>query len=159
VQPLFRNFGTKLVDLWRCEAGLPSGPLIAEFVGADTVFAAHERKQGVLLVTPHLGNWEVGGYALAARGIKLRVVTLAEPAEGLTELRSEAREKQGIETIVVAATLSRLFILSNCYRKARSWRFCSIARKNRSAQSWNCSGNHFARRSRRLSWLARRAAP
>jgi predicted exporter/lauroyl/myristoyl acyltransferase len=98
---LFRNFGQKLVDLWRCEAGLPTAPLIAEFIGADTVFAAHERKQGVLLVTPHLGNWEVGGYALAARGIKLRVVTLAEPAAGLTELRSEARERHGIETIVV----------------------------------------------------------
>jgi predicted exporter/lauroyl/myristoyl acyltransferase len=100
---LFRNFGQKLVDLWRCEAGLPSAPLIAEFIGADTVLKAHERKQGVLLVTPHLGNWEVGGYALADRGIKLRVVTLAEPAEGLTELRSEARERQGIETIVVGS--------------------------------------------------------
>lgn len=98
---LFRNFGRKLADLWRCEAGLPAAPLITGFVGAEPLLEAHQRKQGVLLVTPHLGNWEVGGYALAARGIKLHVVTLSEPAEGLTELRSEARQRNGIETIVV----------------------------------------------------------
>ncbi|HUD47289.1 MAG TPA: MMPL family transporter [Candidatus Baltobacteraceae bacterium] len=98
---LFRNFGHKLVDLWRCEAGLPVAPLITEFVGAEALFEAHRRKQGVLLVTPHLGNWEVGGYALAARGIKLYVVTLSEPAPGLTETRAHARALNGIETIVV----------------------------------------------------------
>jgi predicted RND superfamily exporter protein/lauroyl/myristoyl acyltransferase len=98
---LFRNFGRKLVDLWRCEAGLPAAPLITEFVGADALLDAHRRKQGVLLVTPHLGNWEVGGYALAARGIKLHVVTLSEPAAGLTETRAQARARNGIETIVV----------------------------------------------------------
>ncbi len=98
---LFRNFGHKLVDLWRCEAGLPAAPLIAEFVGSEALFEAHKRKQGVLLVTPHLGNWEVGGYALAARGIKLYVVTLSEPAVGLTETRAQARARNGIETIVV----------------------------------------------------------
>jgi lauroyl/myristoyl acyltransferase len=98
---LFRNFGHKLVDLWRCEAGLPAAPLIGEFIGSDALFEAHQRKQGVLLVTPHLGNWEVGGYALAARGIKLYVVTLSEPAAGLTETRAHARARNGIETIVV----------------------------------------------------------
>jgi KDO2-lipid IV(A) lauroyltransferase len=98
---LFGNFGRKLADLWRCESGLPVAPLITEFVGAEQLFEAHRRKQGVLLVTPHLGNWEVGGYALAARGITLHVVTLSEPAKGLTEVRSEARRRNGIETIVV----------------------------------------------------------
>jgi predicted exporter/lauroyl/myristoyl acyltransferase len=98
---LFRNFGHKLVDLWRCEAGLPSAPLIIELVGAERLLEAHRRKQGILLVTPHLGNWEVGGYALAARGIKLYVVTLSEPAAGLTETRAQARARNGIETIVV----------------------------------------------------------
>ncbi|HEY3852986.1 MAG TPA: MMPL family transporter [Verrucomicrobiae bacterium] len=98
---LYRNFGHKLADLWRCEAGLPAAPLIAEFIGSEALFEAHQRKQGVLLVTPHLGNWEVGGYALAARGIKLYVVTLSEPAPGLTETRAHARARNGIETIVV----------------------------------------------------------
>jgi lauroyl/myristoyl acyltransferase len=98
---LFQNFGHKLVDLWSCEAGLPAAPLITEFIGAETLLEAHRRKQGVLLVTPHLGNWEVGGYALAGRGIKLHVVTLSEPAAGLTETRAEARARNGIETIVV----------------------------------------------------------
>ncbi|MDB6056993.1 MAG: putative acyltransferase, partial [Verrucomicrobiales bacterium] len=47
------------------------------------------------------GNWEFGGYILAERGIKLAVVTLVEPGEGLTELRQNCRARSGIETIVI----------------------------------------------------------
>ncbi len=98
---LYQNFGTKLVDLFRCEAGFPTDKIVTEFNGAEILAAAEKQKRGVLLITPHLGNWEVGGYALAARGIKLLVVTLAEPGAGLTELRLEARAKRGIETFVI----------------------------------------------------------
>ncbi len=98
---LYRNFGRKLVDLWRCEAGFSPEKILTEFAGLEIFATAQKRKQGVLLITPHLGNWEVGGYALAERGIKLHVITLAEPGAGLTELRLDARAKKGIETIVI----------------------------------------------------------
>ncbi len=98
---LFSNFGAKLVDLWLCETGFPVERLVCELAGADNLSAAQERGAGVLLITPHLGNWEVGGYLLAARGMKLAVVTLAEPGQGFTQLRKQSRARQGIETIVV----------------------------------------------------------
>jgi lauroyl/myristoyl acyltransferase len=50
---------------------------------------------------PHLGNWEIGAPLLARRGVKLLVLTQAEPASGLTELRIASRAKWGIETLVV----------------------------------------------------------
>ena len=43
----------------------------------------------MLLLTPHLGNWELGGALLARRGIKMVVLTQAEPGDGLTELRQD----------------------------------------------------------------------
>src|SRR4029077_20302242 len=58
-------------------------------------------KRGILLVTPHLGNWEFGGPLLTKRGVKLQVITLAEPGNGLTELRQASRAKWGIETLVI----------------------------------------------------------
>jgi len=98
---LFRQFAFKLVDLWRSESGVhePDWKTVAEeWLIYDT---ARRRGQGVLLVTPHLGNWELGGPLLAQHGVKLIVLTLAEPGRGLTAFRSAARARWGIETIVV----------------------------------------------------------
>jgi len=98
---MFGNLGSKMVDVLRCEAGKPTRAMLAELVNADYVLDAQSRGQGTLIVTPHLGNWEFGGYILADRGIKLQVITLVEPGEGLTELRQSCRARSGIETIVI----------------------------------------------------------
>lgn len=45
-----------------------------EVVGIEVLQRALEEGRGALVVTGHLGNWEVAGAALAARGIPLDVV-------------------------------------------------------------------------------------
>jgi predicted RND superfamily exporter protein/lauroyl/myristoyl acyltransferase len=98
---LFSNFGQKLVDLWRYESGADVKGLFGEWTGWEHFETAHKKGKGVLLVTPHLGNWEFGGPLLTQRGVKLLVLTQAEPGEGFTELRQQSRERWGIETLVV----------------------------------------------------------
>jgi lauroyl/myristoyl acyltransferase len=98
---LFANFGGKLVQLWRREAGLLDEQDLTRWRGWDLLMAAQATGRGVLLVTPHLGDWELGGYMLARRGIRLLVLTQAEPGAGLTELRQRSRAQSGIETLVV----------------------------------------------------------
>ena len=98
---LFQQFARKLVDIWRFEAGLPMDNIFAELTGWDYFLAAQKSGRGVLLVTPHLGNWEFGAPLLAQHGFKLNVITLAEPGHGLTELRQAARARWGIETLVI----------------------------------------------------------
>jgi lauroyl/myristoyl acyltransferase len=98
---LFRQFSVKLVDLWRFESGKSADKLFSELIGWEHFTAAHGRGKGVLLVTPHLGNWEFGGPLLVNRGIKLHVVTLTEPGRGFTELRQQFRARWGIETMVI----------------------------------------------------------
>lgn len=98
---LFRNFGRKLVDLWRFEAGLPFDNMFSALTGWEHFLAAQKTGRGVLLVTPHLGNWEFGAPLLAERGFKLNVITLVEPGRGLTEMRQAARARWGIETVVI----------------------------------------------------------
>jgi len=63
--------------------------------------AAQNQKRGVLILTPHLGNWEFGAPLLSQRGFKLLVITLDEPDDELTEMRQAARAKWGIETLVI----------------------------------------------------------
>ncbi len=98
---LFRQFGRKLADLWRYEAGLPVENMFTELTGWEHFTAAQTKGRGVLLLTPHLGNWEFGAPLLASRGAKLLVLTQAEPGDGFTEMRQAARARWGIDTMVV----------------------------------------------------------
>jgi len=98
---LFHQFARKLVDLWRYEGGAPVNHGLTRWSGRARLEAALERRQGVLLVTVHLGNWEFGGPFLKATGVPLLVITQPEPGQGFTELRQASRARWGIETLVV----------------------------------------------------------
>jgi uncharacterized protein len=98
---LYRNFGLKLVDLWRVESGIGVRSWVTRPGEKEVIPVAWARGRGVLFVTLHLGNWEHGGLLLADMGIKLTVLTNPEPEEGLTELRVASRARWGIETLIV----------------------------------------------------------
>lgn len=98
---LMNNFAVKLVDLWRYEAGLDIDDLLGDASGWEHFEHARAQKRGVLLLTPHLGNWEFGGPWLTRRGVALQVITLAEPGSGFTQLRQKSRERWKIQTIVI----------------------------------------------------------
>ncbi|HWI56544.1 MAG TPA: MMPL family transporter, partial [Bacillota bacterium] len=98
---LFHQFGIKLLDLWRYEAGLPIEHLFGPTSGWEHLAAAQAQQHGVLLLTPHLGNWELGGPWLTRRGLALQVITLAEPGEDFTKLRQASRARWNVETLVI----------------------------------------------------------
>ncbi len=95
------QFGLKLADLWRYESGAPVDDLFAEMEGWQNFEAASKGGRGVLLLTPHLGNWEFGAPVMKRHGVKLLVITLKEPGLGLTEIRKKSRALRGIETFVI----------------------------------------------------------
>jgi len=76
-----------MADLWRVEGSLSLPVWFTTPKDLETIRSYHALGQGVLLITPHLGNWEVGGSLLAQHGVKLLVITQPEPGRGLTELR------------------------------------------------------------------------
>ncbi len=98
---LFRQFAVKLTDLWRYESGVPVEDLFGEWTGWEHFTKAQASGRGILLLTPHLGNWEFGAPLLAKRGVKLLVITLEEPDSKLTDMRKASRERWGIETLVL----------------------------------------------------------
>jgi predicted exporter/lauroyl/myristoyl acyltransferase len=98
---LFDEFALKLADLWRYESGVKQGKWFSNWQGWDNFTAAHAHGRGVLLVTPHLGNWEFGGAFLVEKGYRLLVLTQAEPDEQLTKLRRASRTRWGVETLVI----------------------------------------------------------
>ena len=97
----FRQFAAKLVDLWRYEAGVDWGARVRPGQGWEHFESARKSGQGLLLVTPHLGNWEFGAPLLARHGMRPLVLTAPEPGRGFTELRAAARSRMGVDTLIV----------------------------------------------------------
>jgi KDO2-lipid IV(A) lauroyltransferase len=98
---LVQGFAIKVVDLWRYEAGLPIQNTFGHATGWERFESALAQKRGVLLVTPHLGNWEFGGPWLTQKGITLQVITMKEPGKKFTQLRQASRARWNIETLVI----------------------------------------------------------
>lgn len=96
-----RNFAAKLVDLWRVENGRNVTQWLTDDRELEIIHAARRRGRGVLFITLHLGNWEHGGLLLKQLGIPLTILSLAEPDDGLTEMRNAARARYGVDTLII----------------------------------------------------------
>ncbi|MDD5285871.1 MAG: lysophospholipid acyltransferase family protein [Desulfuromonadaceae bacterium] len=75
--------------------------LIGRRSDAASLDAALKAGTGAILVSPHLGNWELGGLGLADLGYKINVLTFREPDEKVNELRESSRRERGIGFIYV----------------------------------------------------------
>jgi lauroyl/myristoyl acyltransferase len=96
-----RKFAAKLVDLWRVESGEQVHNWLTIPGALEIIHAARRRRRGTLFITLHLGNWEHGGLLLNQHGIRLTVLTQAEPDDGLTDMRKAARARYGVDTLII----------------------------------------------------------
>ena len=78
---------------------------VADMLGFRQGFEHLERARkggkGCLLVTGHLGFFELGGLVMAQLGFPMTALTLPEPSTALTEWRADFRARWGVNTIVV----------------------------------------------------------
>ncbi|WP_246525149.1 lysophospholipid acyltransferase family protein [Geomobilimonas luticola] len=75
--------------------------LIASKGSGRPLDEALAKGNGAILITPHLGNWELGGLGLAERGYRINVMTFREPDEKINAMRERVREERGIGFIYV----------------------------------------------------------
>ncbi|MBI2217898.1 MAG: lysophospholipid acyltransferase family protein [Candidatus Rokubacteria bacterium] len=80
VREVFRHFAICFADLVSTNRRPAPGRWLAEVHGAGGIDAALAAGRGMIVVTAHLGNWELGGRLLAARVPRpIHVVVAAEP--------------------------------------------------------------------------------
>lgn len=107
------NFSRMLADYFLCagtNAAKQAASLLHHDGGEQHLTAARAPGKGVIVVTGHLGHWELGGLMLALLGLPLTVVTLEEPSSELTRWREACRRQLGIKTITVGPTYPFAFV-------------------------------------------------
>jgi KDO2-lipid IV(A) lauroyltransferase len=75
--------------------------MIGRRSSSDTLDQALAAGTGAILVSPHLGSWELGGLGLADMGYTVNMLTFREPDEKVNELREAVRQERGINFIYV----------------------------------------------------------
>lgn len=96
----FQNFGKYLVDFFRFSR--LSEEDMRRLVVVENVKYVDEALRlgkGVLLVTAHLGNWELGGAVLASMGYPINAIALRQPSAKLNEFFQRHRRKRGMKII------------------------------------------------------------
>ncbi len=67
--------------------------------GVENVEEALTYKKGVIILTAHLGNWELAGGLTASLGFRLNAVALPYKSRDIATLFTEIRKKAGINVI------------------------------------------------------------
>ena len=99
----FQNYCHKLLDymaMHRLDSS-NKGEWVEKEIGEENLVKALSRGKGVICITPHLGNWELGGYVLASKGYPINILTLREESQYLSRYEKRLREKAKIHTITI----------------------------------------------------------
>jgi KDO2-lipid IV(A) lauroyltransferase len=99
----FQNYGQYLLDYMVMHRLRPSNKerWVEEEVGASYMMEALQAGKGAICITPHLGNWEIGGLLFSFKGGKLNVLTLDERDRGTRSFREEMRRRMGIKNLYI----------------------------------------------------------
>jgi len=99
----FQNYGQYLLDYMVMHRLRPSNKdrWVEEEAGADYMVEVLRLGKGAICITPHLGNWEIGGLLFSFKGGKLNVLTLDERDLDTRSFREEMRGRKGIKNLYI----------------------------------------------------------
>ena len=106
---LFFEYGRSVIDVWRLrsEAFVPR---VTSFEADRTVLASVQKNgRGFLLVTGHVGNWEMGAVTLRGHSLTPAVVGQPELDPDVEAMRLSLRKRLGVESIDIGSSAATAF--------------------------------------------------
>jgi KDO2-lipid IV(A) lauroyltransferase len=99
----FCNYAKYIVDYFRFPHINSNNwqNIITRYEGADFIDNALKKGKGLILLTAHLGNWELGGLLFNILGYSMNVVTLVDEDLKIDEVRERWRRGRGIKSLIV----------------------------------------------------------
>jgi lauroyl/myristoyl acyltransferase len=105
----FQYFGKYLIDFFRYARLTPEEVRRRISIqNMENLEACRKLNKGVLFVTAHFGNWELGGAVMAALGMPLNALVLPARLEKLNRMFQALREKRGIRPIPVGRSVTSI---------------------------------------------------
>jgi len=96
----FQLFGKYLVDFFKFSRMTQTEVRrLVSIEHLDYLEQAGRMGNGVLLITAHLGNWELGGAIMTALGYRLNVVFLPRRLDKINRLLDKQRKQRGLQLI------------------------------------------------------------
>lgn len=96
----YAHFGAEMVAWLRLGgAGRAAIRERTRLIGGEILAEARERGRGVMLVSGHLGNWEVGTAGIVARGFAVDVVVARQRNPLFDSYLTGARERLGMRVV------------------------------------------------------------
>ncbi|RLC65952.1 MAG: hypothetical protein DRI48_05820 [Chloroflexi bacterium] len=99
VHRVFHNNARNAYELWRLAGRGAEAVRAAVHIPPEVwtyVDQARQRGKGIIIVGTHTGNFDLGILALAAHGLEIQVLGLAEPPAGGFELMDRMRARGGV---------------------------------------------------------------
>ncbi len=95
------NYGYYLTDLFRFDEKREKefSNILSSASGYDNVQKVIGEGKGAILLTAHLGNWELGGIVLSQLGHPVNVVYFPDGAEAIETTRTRKRLMRGVKEI------------------------------------------------------------
>ena len=108
----YTSFALSLADYYHLGARTKEDAiaLVAERHGIEHMKSAQEGGRGALLLTAHLGLFELGGVVMRDIGFPIVALTLPEGSKGLSEWRAAYRLRWGVETLEVGGDDEFVFL-------------------------------------------------
>jgi len=109
-------FGQTIIDRVVLMAGIQV-PLRFEFEGEDYLNEMVGQNKGGLLLSAHIGNWEIAGQLLERLGTEMHIVMYDGEEQKLKDYLESITEKQGVHIILIKEDLSHIYAIQEALAK------------------------------------------
>jgi len=116
----FFEYGRHTIDVWRLRSEAFTPRIVTFEEDARVLAEARRGGRGFLLVTGHVGNWEMGAVTLRRHDLVPAVVGQAELDPGVAEMRQQLRDRLGVESIDIGSSMATAFRVRSAVENGRA---------------------------------------
>jgi predicted LPLAT superfamily acyltransferase len=109
-------FGQTIIDRIVLMSGMKH-PFRFEFEGEDHLRKMVEQKRGGLLLSAHIGNWEIAGHLLNRLGTEMHIVMYDGEQQQLKDYLESITEKHSARIILIKNDLSHIYAIQDALNK------------------------------------------
>lgn len=112
----YYRFGQTLIDKVVVMAGIRN-KFTYQFDGEENLHKIAALKQGGLLLSAHLGNWEIAGHLLKRLGTRINIVMFDGEHRQIKNYLEQVTGKRNMNIIVIKDDISHIYAINEAFKK------------------------------------------